>query len=81
MELTLNFISWSFLSECLLNFLLFFISRLVILLFIFLLINIYYKYNQKKFIEDDNVNVGEKPTVIDNEEEVKQPSEYIKEFI
>ena len=40
-----QFISWSFLSECLLYFLLFFLSRLVILLFIFLLINIYYKYN------------------------------------
>ena len=53
----------------------------MILLFIFLLINIYYKYNQKKFIEDDNVNVGEKQTDIDNEEEVKQTSEYIKEFI
>ena len=36
---------------------------------------------RKKFIEDDNVSVGEKPTVIDNEEEVKQTSEYIKEFI
>ena len=76
-----KFISWSFLSECLLYFLLFFLSRLMILLFIFLLINIYYKYNQKKFIEDDNVSVGEKQTDIDNEEEVKQPSEYIKEFI
>ena len=76
-----QFIFWAFLSECLLYFLLFFLSRLVILLFIFLLINIYYKYNQKKFIEDDNVSVGEKQTDIDNEEEVKQPSEYIKEFI
>ena len=28
-----------------------------------------------------NVSVGEKPTDIDNEEEVKQTSEYIKEFI
>ena len=36
---------------------------------------------RKKFIEDDNVNVGEKPTDIDNEKEVKQTSEYIKEFI
>ena len=72
-----QFISWSFLSGCLLYFLLFFLSRLVILLFIFLLINIYYKYNQKKY----NVNVGEKQTDIDNEEEVKQTSEYIKEFI
>ena len=76
-----HFISWSFLSECLLYFLLFFLSRLVILLFIFLLINIYYKYNQKKFIEDDNVCIGEKLTDIVNEKEVKQTSEYIKEFI
>ena len=36
---------------------------------------------RKNFIEDDNVNVGEKQTDIDNEEEVKQTSEYIKEFI
>ena len=36
---------------------------------------------RKNFIEDDNVSVREKPTVIDNEEEVKQTSEYIKEFI
>ena len=36
---------------------------------------------RKNVIEDDNVNVGEKPTDIDNEEEVKQTSEYIKEFI
>ena len=36
---------------------------------------------RKNFIEDDNVNVGEKRTDIDNEEEVKQTSEYIKEFI
>ena len=36
---------------------------------------------RKNVIEDDNVSVGEKPTVIDNEEEVKQTSEYIKEFI
>lgn len=36
---------------------------------------------RKNFIEDDNVSVGEKPTDIDNEEEVKQTSEYIKEFI
>ena len=36
---------------------------------------------RKNFIEDDNVSVGEKQTDIDNEEEVKQPSEYIKEFI
>ena len=50
----------------------------MILLFIFLF---YYKYNQKNFIEDDNVSVGEKPADIDNEEEVKQTSEYIKEFI
>ena len=36
---------------------------------------------RKKFIEDDNGSGGEKPTVIDNEKEVKQTSEYIKEFI
>ena len=36
---------------------------------------------RKNFIEDDNVSVGEKPTDIDNEEEVKQTPEYIKEFI
>ena len=36
---------------------------------------------RKNFIEDDNVSVGEKQTDIDNEEEVKQTSEYIKEFI
>ena len=36
---------------------------------------------RKNFIEDDNVSVGEKPTIIDNEKEVKQTSEYIKEFI
>ena len=77
-----QFISWFFLSECLLYFLLFFHSRLMILLFIFLLIYVYYKYNWKKFfIEDDNVSIGEKPIDIDNEEEVKQTSEYIKEFI
>ena len=44
----------------------------------FIIYNIYYKYNQKKFIEDDNVSVGEKQTDIDNEEEVKQTYEYIK---
>ena len=36
---------------------------------------------RKNFIEDDNVTVGEKSTDICNEEEVKQTSEYIKEFI
>ena len=36
---------------------------------------------RKNFIEDDNVSVGEKQNDIDNEEEVKQTSEYIKEFI
>ena len=36
---------------------------------------------RKNFIEDDNVSIGEKPTDIDNEEEVKQISEYIKEYI
>ena len=36
---------------------------------------------RKNFIEDDNASVGEKSTDIDNEEEVKQTSEYIKEFI
>ena len=36
---------------------------------------------RKNFIEDDNVSIGEEPTAIDNEEEVKQPFEYIKEFI
>ena len=76
-----QFISWSFLSVCLLYFLLFFLSRLMILLFIFLLINIYYKYNQKKFIEDDYGSGGEEPTDIDNEKEVKQTFEYFKEFI
>ena len=53
----------------------------MILLFIFLLIYAYYKCDQKKFIEDDNVSIGEKQTDIDNEKEVKQTSEYIKEFI
>ena len=36
---------------------------------------------RKNFIEDDNVSIGEKPTDIDNEKEVKQTSEYFKEFI
>ena len=36
---------------------------------------------RKNFIEDDNVSGGEEPTDIDNEKEVKQTSEYIKEFI
>ena len=36
---------------------------------------------RKNFIEDDNVSIGEKPIDIDNEEDVKQTSEYIKEFI
>ena len=36
---------------------------------------------RKNVIEDDNVSVGEEQTDIENEEEVKQPSEYIKEFI
>ena len=46
-------------------------------LYFYFIINII----RKNFIEVDNVSVGEKPTVIDNEEEVKQTSEYIKEFI
>ena len=36
---------------------------------------------RKNFIEDDNGSSGEEPTDIDNEKEVKQTSEYIKEFI
>jgi len=36
---------------------------------------------RKNFIEDDNVSIGEKPIDFDNEEEVKQTSGYIKEFI
>ena len=36
---------------------------------------------RKNFIEDDNVSLGEKSTDIDNEKEVKQAPEYIKEFI
>ena len=36
---------------------------------------------RKNFIEDDNVSIGKKSTDIDNEKEVKQISEYIKEFI
>ena len=36
---------------------------------------------KKNFIEDENGSGGEEPTDIDNEKEVKQTSEYIKEFI
>ena len=36
---------------------------------------------RKNAIEDDNGSGGEKQTDIDNEKEVKQTSEYIKEFI
>ena len=36
---------------------------------------------RKNVIEDDNGSGGEEPTDIDNEKEVKQTFEYIKEFI
>ena len=55
----------------------FFFFFLFYYLYFYFIINII----RKNFIEDDNVSIGEKPTDIDNEEEVKQPSEYIKEFI
>ena len=75
----LNFISWSFLSGCVYYILYYFFFPALWFYYLYF----YFIINKirKKFIEDDNVSVGEKPTDIDNEKEVKQPSEYIKEFI
>ena len=74
-----KFISWSFLSGCVYYILYYFFFPALWFYYLYF----YFIINKirKKFIEDDNVSVGEKQTDIDNEEEVKQTSEYIKEFI